>query len=476
MAIPSAPRTAPAQPKRARGNGYPRRVLLLSSLGVFIVFLDTTVVNIAFETISRSFRTTTADLAWVLNVYSVVIAALLVPAGRFADIYGRKRVFQLGVLGFAATSALCGLAPSVAVLIVARGLQAASAGLVIPTSLALFLPEFTGPRRAAAIGAWGAMGAVSAALGPSVGALLVEYASWRWIFLINLPLCLIVAALGRRLLRETRDGTARGIPDPLGILLVAASPAAFSFAIIEGPGWGWADPRVVVAFAIGVVALPLFRWRSRRAARPIVDLDLFRIRGYQAANVATLVFSMAFFGLMLGNVLFLQTVWHYSVLRSALAMSPNPVIMAVVSTQAGRLSARFGFRPVLVAGSVIFALSPVIFVLTVGGSPEWLGRWLPGIAVSAVGIGLTLPTLSSVAAHALPPSQFAVGSAVNNTFRQLGAVLGVSIFVAAHGVPDAATIVYDFHRVWAILAGIALVTGLVCLGTPGGRLRTTPAN
>jgi len=165
------------------------RVLALGSLGAFVVFLDTTIVNIAFPTISRGFDTTTAHLAWVLNAYSLVFAAMLIPAGRVADRYGRKRMFLVGLTGFAVMSALCGAAPNAGVLIVGRALQAVFAALVVPTSLALVLPEFPPEKRHVAVGTWGAMGAAAAALGPTTGALLTEYASWRWIFLVNVPIC-----------------------------------------------------------------------------------------------------------------------------------------------------------------------------------------------------------------------------------------------------------------------------------------------
>jgi EmrB/QacA subfamily drug resistance transporter len=325
----------PLGPEELAAQAITRRhaleVLALGSLGAFVVFLDTTIVNIAFQTISRSFQTTTGHLAWVLNAYSLVFAALLIPAGRLADRYGRKRVFLIGITGFAVMSALCGLAPNAGVLIAGRALQAIFAALVVPTSLALILPSFPAERRHVAVGTWGAMGAAAAAFGPTIGALLTEYASWRWIFLVNVPICAVIVILGARLLRETRDPQAAGIPDPVGVLLIAAIPALLSLAIIEGPDWGWSGPRVIGAFVASAALLPVFIWRSSAAAQPVMDLALFRVRQFRLTNAATLLFATAFYGMLLGNVIFLQTEWHYSVLRAALASAPGPLLVTAVA-------------------------------------------------------------------------------------------------------------------------------------------------
>jgi EmrB/QacA subfamily drug resistance transporter len=453
-----------------------RRILALTSVGVFIVFLDTTIVNVAFATIGRALHAGTAELAWALNAYSLVFAAVLVPAGRLADAYGRKRVFQLGLVGFAAASAVCGLAPDLGVLIAARAVQGAFAALVVPSSLSLLLPEFPLHRRATAIGTWGAMGAVAAATGPTVGALLVEYANWRWVFLVNVPVCMVAAAVGMRALTEARDRDTGGLPDPLGVLLTAVSPGLLSLAVIEGPTWGWGDGRVVASFVLGLVLVPVFLWRSRRAVRPAIDLDLFRVRRYQVANAAMLVFSVAFFAALLAGVLFLQTVWHYSVLRAALAISPAPLLAAAVARPAGRLADRYGHRVVIVPGAFCYAAATAYLAAMVDGSPHWVSHWLPASLLSGVGIGLTLPTLGSAAAHALPPARYAVGSAVSGSFRQLGGVLGVSLFVALLGTPTAVTAVSDFHRVWWVLAAVAAASGLVFAvsGRPAGAGRTEP--
>ncbi len=445
-------------------RGSPRVVLAVTSLAVFIVFLDTTIVNVAFDTISHDFRTTARGLAWVLNAYSLVFAALLVPAGRLADQFGRRRLFVAGLAGFAVTSAACGLAQGTGMLIAARALQAVFAALVVPTSLALLLPEFPPARRSAALGAWGAMGAVAAASGPTLGALLIEAGSWRLVFLINVPICAVAVWLGLRVLREARDPDASGIPDPLGVVLVIAAPGLAALAIVQGPVWGWGSARVLGCLALAAVLLVLFVVRSRVAAQPVVDLALFRVRSYAVANVGTLLFSLAFFATTLANIIFLQTVWGWSVLRTAVAVTPSPVVAALVSPLSGRLADRFGHRVVLVPGALVFAAGLLLYATTIGAHPAYVSEWLPAAILAGAGIGLTLPTLGSAAASSLPPARFGVGSAVNSSFRQLGAVLGVSVFVAVIGTPTRQSALGDFHRVWGVIAAVSAVAALVCAG------------
>jgi EmrB/QacA subfamily drug resistance transporter len=441
-------------------------VLALSSLGAFVVFLDTTIVNVAFEAISHSFHATTDHLAWVLNIYSLVFAAVLIPAGRLADRYGRRRVFLIGVTGFAVMSAFCGLAPDIGGLIAGRALQAAFAALVTPTSLALLLPEFPPARRPIAIGTWGSMGAAAAALGPTLGALLTQYASWRWVFLVNVPICAVIAVLGRRLLRESRDPHAQGLPDLLGVLLIAATPAALSLGIIEGPKWGWADPRVIGAFVLAVLLLTAFVLRDRSAAQPVVDFALFHVRQFRLVNAATLVFAAAFYGTLLSNIIFMQTVWHYSVLRAALATTPSPLVVTAVARTAGKLSHTYGARKVLSAGAVFWTSGLALNAAVVGAGPHWATHWLPAALLTGLGIGLTLPVQSGAAAQALPPARFALGSAINASLRQLGAVLGISLFVAVLGNPSPATAVTAFHHVWWLFAALGLTAGLTLWAPP----------
>jgi EmrB/QacA subfamily drug resistance transporter len=440
----------------------PAAVLALTSMVVFMVFLDATIVNVAFETIGHDLETDASHLAWVLNAYSLAFAAMLIPAGRLADRYGRRRVFLIGVVGFTLFSALCGFAPNPAVLIAGRTLQGLFAALVVPTALALLLQEMPPQRRPVAVATQAAMGAAAAAVGPTTGALLIEYGSWRWVFLVNVPIGVLVTLAGIWLLRESRDPNAHGLPDPAGALLLAAIPALLSFSVIEGPSWGWDDPWVVAGFGLAALLLPVLAWRSATARHPVLDLALLRNRQFRLVNAASLLFATAFYPMLLANIVFLQTVWHYSVLRAALASAPGPLMVAVLARLAGRLAGRIGFRPVLLAGAICWALAGATFALTIDSSAQWTTHWLPPALLTGIAIGLTLPVQSGAAVASLPAARFGLGSAINASFRQFGAVLGVSLFVALVGNTSTATTAV-YHRIWWVLGAIGLASGLVLL-------------
>src|SRR4051812_27512548 len=238
------------------------KVLLVTSVAVFMGFLDVTIVNIAFPDIEASFPgTSLAGLSWILNAYNIVFAALLVPAGRLSDRLGRRRMFFVGVWTFMAASVACGLAPSVEVLVAARVVQAAGAAILVPTSLALLLPEFPLEQRATATALWGATGGIAAATGPALGGVLVEATSWRWVFFVNLAIGLPALIPARRLLRETRDEHPGALPDLAGALLLVAGVGLLSLGIVKGQDWGWGSGRVVGALGAGIALLVVFAWR-----------------------------------------------------------------------------------------------------------------------------------------------------------------------------------------------------------------------
>lgn len=436
--------------------------LALTSAVIFMVFLDATIVNVAFETISRDLHAGASRLAWVLNAYSLAFAAMLIPAGRLADRYGRRRVFLLGVAGFTVFSALCGFAADPAVLIAGRAAQGLSAALVVPTALALLLHETPPARRPVAAATQAAMGAVAAAVGPTTGALLIEYGGWRWVFLVNVPIGVLVVLAGRRMLRESRDPGAGGLPDPAGALLVAVIPALLSFSVIEGPTRGWDNPWVLAGFGLAALLLPVLGRRSTTARHPALDPALLRIRQFRLVNAASLLFAIAFYGMLLANIVFLQAVWHYSVLQAALAVAPGPLVVAVLARPAGRLAGRIGFRAVLLAGALCWALAAAAFALAVGPSAQWVTHWLPPALLTGVAIGLTLPVQTAAAVASLPAARFGLGSAINASFRQLGAVLGVSLFVALVGDTGTATTA-AYHRTWWVLGAVGLASGLIPL-------------
>ncbi len=466
---------APARPlEPARRNA----VFAVTAAAAFMASLDLSIVNVAFPALQRSFpRDSRAALAWVITAYAIVFASLLVTAGRTADRLGRRRIFFAGLAVFTAGSALCGLAPDLVALVAGRVAQGAGAALLLPASLGLLLEAFSEQKRSEAVALWAGVGALAVATGPSLGAALISAGGWRWAFFVNLPVGVVAAIAGRLVLT---DGPPRPVPassDYLGVVLVTGALAGAVLAISEGSDWGWTDPRVLAGEAAAVALAVLFVRRCASHPEPVLDLGLFRHRSFSVANAATLVYAMGFFSMLLGNILFLTGVWHYSILRAGLAVTPGPLVVAAVSGPAGRLASRRGFRPVLVAGFAVFAGGLSIYALRVGVRPDYVGSWLPATLVGGLGIGLTFPVLGAAAVASLPQSRFAVGSAVNQTARQVGGALGVAVLVAILApAGDPAAALAHFRHLWEFAAAMAVVAGLVSSllsPAPGpGTLRT----
>jgi EmrB/QacA subfamily drug resistance transporter len=448
-----------------------RRVLAITAAGVFLAFLDLSVVNIAFPDLERSFPDSSrASLSWVLSAYNIVFAALLMPAGRIADLVGRRRIYLAGLALFAAASALCAMAPTAETLVLARILQAAGAASVIPASLALVLAEFPLSERATVVGLVGGAAALGSGIGPFVGGLLVGLSSWRLVFVINLPLCLATIAAGWRSLPESRDPQRGVVPDLWGTAVLAVGLGCAALGTVQAPSWGWGSAPIVGSFAVAAVLGAVFIRRSLTHPRPAVELDLFRRRAFAAANVGTILFAAAYYGAILANVLFLTSVWGYSVVEAGLAITPAPLVAAAVAGPGGRLADRFGHRVVTLPGSLIYAAGVGWLAATVSQHPAYLEEWLPGAIMIGIGGGLAFPTLASAAVAALPSARFATGSGINATARQLGAVFGVSALVAILGTPAPDDALAAFHRVWVFVAagGVAAAAACALLRAPVG--------
>src|SRR5262245_40842687 len=431
------------------------------AIGVFLSVLDLFIVSIAFPAIQHSFPSASlSSLSWILSAYAIVYAAVLVPAGKLADIVGRKRVFLAGLLVFLAGSALCAVAPSVAFLIGARVLQAVGGAALIPTSLGLILPLFPPKKRPVAIGLWAALAGVSAAAGPPIGGLLVE-ASWRWIFLINLPLGLFALLRIARTIPEIRDPEPGRFPDVLGSLLLMLGIGALTLGLVKGPDWGW-DGRSLGLFAAAIVALSLCTLRSARHPAPVVELQLLRPLPFALSTLAALFFFAAFAVLLLGNVLFLTNVWHYSVTRAGFAFLPGPLTAAIVAGLSAPLAERFGSARTGALGGILFSLSSLWFLSRLGDQPHYMSEYFPGMLVGGIGVGLVLPALTTLATATLPPARLATGIGVQTTFRQIGAAIGLAAFVAIASGSTLAT-KSDFDGSWLFMAIASAGAGLVLM-------------
>jgi NTE family protein len=445
------------------------RVLLVSALGAFLAFLDATIVNVAFPSIRNSFHgTSIGALSWVLNAYNIVFAAFLIVCGRLTDLLGRRRAFVAGVLVFTVASALCGAAPTVALLVGARVLQAVGAALLVPASLALVVEAFPEERRAHAIGLWGATAAVAAGLGPPLGGALVQLGGWRWAFLVNLPFGVVALWAASSQLVESRAPGQRRLPDLRGAALLAATLAVLNLGIVKGSDWGWGSTAVIGSFAATAVLLALFVLSSRAHRSPLLDPALLRIPSFSIASLATVLAGLGFYAYLLTNILWLQYVWNYGVLRAGLALVPGALMAAVVAARLGPLADKHGYRPFVVPGAVVWAGAYLWYHQQVGLEPAFWTQWLPGQIISGIGVGATLPLLGSAALAAVPGGRYATASAVVSSARQLGGVLGIAVLVVILGNPTPATAVAAFHHGWVLSICAFLAVAVVSL--PLGKL------
>jgi EmrB/QacA subfamily drug resistance transporter len=382
-------------------------------------------------------------------------------------------MFLIGIWIFLAASVLCGVAGSVEMLVAARALQAVGGAILVPTSLGLLLAEFPAEQRATATAIWTATGAVAAALGPSLGGVLVDWGGWRWAFFVNLPIGLAAVIPARRLLREIRDETASRLPDALGAVMLGLGVGLIALGIVEGPDWGWGSPRVIGSLAAGAALLPLVILRSARHPAPVVELSLFRVRSFAVANAGMFTFSAAFYALLLANILFTTEVWGWSVLEAGVAVTPAPLMAALTAPVAGLLSDRFGQRVVAVPGALLFAAGCLYLAGSMDATPDYASELLPAQLLTGSGVGLSFAAWGSAAVAGLPPARFATGSAVLACLRQVGAVLGIAVLVAVLDGASPADPAGAFHEAWRLMATTALATAAIGLAL--GRVRALGA-
>ena len=456
-----------------RADASSALVLVIVCAGVVLASLDLFIVNVALPSMGHDLGTNDlADLSWVLNAYAIVYAALLVLFGRLAESRHRDNAFLLGVVVFTAASAACGAADSLGELVAFRVVQAAGAALLTPASLSLVLATTEPARRHGAVRTWTAVGGVAAALGPVAGGVLVSL-SWRWVFLVNVPIGLLAVAVGwRRLPHVAGRPVAR--PDVLSSLLITVGVSALTLGLVKGGDWGWGSSATVGSLAVAVVTLLGFALHCARHHNPLIDPRLFRTRAFSGSSVVSLVFSIAFGAMLLSRVLFAQDVWHWSALLTGLSIAPGPLMVPLFSFGvAGRMIRRIGPGPTIAIGSLAFAGGVVWWSVAATLTPDYVGSMLGGILLTGAGVGLTLPTFIATGASALPAASFATGSAVVNMLRQVGLAVGVAVLIAVLGTPHGpgATLTAYQHG-WDVIAFAALLSatcGAVLLRglTPG---------
>jgi EmrB/QacA subfamily drug resistance transporter len=440
------------------------KVLALTAIGVMLVSLDISIVNVAFGSFVAEWPESRRTLTWIFSAYNIAYAAGLLTAGRLADAFGRKRAFLSGLMIFMLGSILCAVSPTALFMVIARVIQAVGGAILTPASLALVLPEFAVEKRSAAIGIWGAVGGISAASGPMIGGFLVDTFGWHSVFLVNVPFCLLAIVIGLKLLHESRDETAPRTVDYLGALLVVLGVGLLTLMIVQSDEWGWISNRSLIIFAISALLLGTFIWRCNQVAHPVLDLRLFKLPFVTAAAIGGFAFSMGFFSMIFVNTQWLQVVWGFSPSLSGIAGSPGPLAAAFVAAPAGKLANRIGHGKVVATGSLImsFGIGWMNFFIT----PEihYWDFYFPTMVVTGIGVGLCISTISSSATAFLPQPRFAMGSALNNTSRQIGAALGValvsSLLVAATKTDDPTS---GFHSAWTLMTGVILLSGIAML-------------
>jgi EmrB/QacA subfamily drug resistance transporter len=422
-------------PRRAGG------ALGVAAGAAFLALLDTTVANLAVADVQTDFAgTSVAAATWIITIYAVVFAACLAPAGRLADVFGRRALLRIGVGTFTALSLACALAPSLGALLGARALQGAAAAAMIPASLAVVLADTAPERRAAAIGAWSAAGALAAAAGPAIGGVLVDTVGWRALFFVNVPVGLAIMAGTRGL---AHGGAGGRLPDVVGTVALGLGIGAAALGIAQAPDWSTAA--TVACLAGATLAAAFAIWRSFRHATPAIETRLWRSRQFAAANLASLLYGAALFPWMLVGVLFLVGIWGYTPLEAGLAMTPGAVVAAIVALRAGALVARHGPAAVIAGGALVLGAAGAWCTLALPEQPSFLSFWLPAGVVLGTGMGAITTGVSSAAALAVAPERFAAAVGLNQTARLLGGALGVAALAA---LLDGATDITPFTHVY----------------------------
>jgi EmrB/QacA subfamily drug resistance transporter len=456
----------------------PRATLAVASLASFMVFLDAQVLFVAFDDIRSSFPTVSfSTMSWTLSAYTIALAAALVPAGRMADRFGRRRAFVVGLIAFTLASALCALAPTAGLLVAFRVVQALGAAALVPSALGIVLTVFPPAKVPVAVAIFGAISALSAAAGPTVGALLVQQWGWRAVFLANLPVGILALSLTRRFLPESRETVRRPFPDPWGVLLLAGALTLVALGIVQGNQWHWLSGRTVGVIAAGLVALVAFVRRTLRVAAPALDLTLFADRSFRWANIATAVFTIGFTAMFFASIQFTTQVWHYGIVRAGLAMIPGPLVVVFLAPRMGRFAAAYGQRALLVPGGLLWAGTGLWQLTRMTTTPHWATHMLPSSLLGGLGVAMVLPQLMSAATQHLPPDERAVGSAVNQAIRQFGATFGVALTVALLGVYGPGDALGHFQRVWWMLLITGVLTSVAALSLPrrGASIAVAPA-
>jgi EmrB/QacA subfamily drug resistance transporter len=435
------------------------------SFGLFMIMLDNTIVNVALPTIQSSLDLKISELEWVVTGYALTFGALMLTGGKLADLYGRRRIFVVGLVVFTGSSLACGLADGATMLIAARVVQGVGAALMNPATLSIIVATFPPRQRGTAIGVWAGVSALALAIGPLVGGIITERISWSWIFFINVPVGVLGVAAAYLFIDESRDTSEEQRPDVPGLVTSTVGLFALSYGLIEANEYGWTSGRILAAFALAAVSLVAFVLLERHQRLPMLELDLFRNRSFAGANAVMLLLGLAMFGVFFYVSLYVQQVLGYSAIQAGASFLPWTILIIVLAPQAGRLSDRFGPRPFVAGGLILLTGSLLIFSRL--GLHESFWALLPAMLLGGVGMGSAMAPVTAAAMQSVRPDKAGVGSAVLNSMRQVGGSLGIAIMgaiVAASTSPgrrDPVAFLHGFHHALETAAGIALLGALI---------------
>ncbi len=440
-----------------------RWVLIATVLGSAIASIDATVVSVALPTIGREFGTGLAALQWVVTAYALSLSGLLLIAGALGDKYGRKKIFLAGVVWFAVASILSAIAPSAGTLIGARGLQGVGAALLTPGSLAILQATFRADDRGKAIGFWAGFSGLGTAIGPFIGGWLVSAASWRLIFLINVPIAAIVVAVTWRHVPESRDAGATAPIDVVGGTLATTGLIGLTYGLIQGPADGWSSGPALVALCCGTLLLCVFVGWERHTPAPMLPLSLFSSTQFTATNVVTFIVYGAIGGTLFLLPINLQDVSGYSPLKSGVSLLPATVITLALSSRSGALAGRIGPRLQMSVGPVLIGAGLALFIFT-GKSGNYPTEVLPGVLVFGVGLAITVAPLTATALASAPTRHASIASAVNNDVARAAGLIAVALLPAAGGIHgsnyrNTSQLSSGFHTASLIAAALCVAGG-----------------
>ena len=398
------------------------------AFGLFMIMLDNTVVNVALPAIERDLHVSISSLEWVVTAYALTFAALLITGGKLGDLYGRKRIFIVGIAVFTLSSLACGLAPSAGFLIGARAVQGVGAALMNPASLSIITATFAPRERGQAIGIWAGVSAMALAIGPLVGGLIVDNINWNWIFFINVPVGVLGIAVSQYAIRESRDTSHEQSIDLPGLALSGAGLFAVSYALIEGNRHGWTSPEILGLFAAAVALLVAFVLVEHFQRLPMLDLSLFKIGSFTGANLVAMLVSLGMFGVFFFVSLYIQNILHFSPTKAGASFLPMTLLIILVAPMAGKASDRIGSRWLMGGGMTLVGISLLLYQRVGLHSTFW--TLLPAMLLGGVGMALTMSPMTAAAMGSVPVDKAGVGSGVLNSFRQLGGSLGIALMGA----------------------------------------------